>query len=163
MPEGRRQPEPPPADPRSPVERVLHRLEDRPGAPLSRRALQTRRTVEAYLNAGGLPRWMERIVEIDRGVAAERERVALAYAALRRECGADAERFARRWRERAAAFRFDRLNELIRQHNEWYPIERRLPMDMRTRDYVKVNGRSHRRPLLDAAWVLEQFPPGPAS
>ena len=41
--------------------------------------------------------------------------------------------------------RFDELNELIRQHNEWYPIERDLPMDLRTRDYVLINGRSYRR------------------
>jgi hypothetical protein len=31
-------------------------------------------------------------------------------------------------------------------------------MDPRTRDYVKVNGRSYRRPELGPAWVLEQFP-----
>ena len=31
-------------------------------------------------------------------------------------------------------------------------------MDMRTRDYVKVNGRSDRRPELGPEWILEQFP-----
>jgi hypothetical protein len=31
-------------------------------------------------------------------------------------------------------------------------------MDLRTRDYVKVNGRSYRRPELGPEWVLEQFP-----
>ena len=54
--------------------------------------------------------------------------------------------------------RFEELNELITQHNEWYPIERDLPMDLRTRDYVLINGRSYRRPLLSPQWVLEQFP-----
>ena len=48
--------------------------------------------------------------------------------------------------------------ELIRQHNEWYPIERDLPMDFRTRDYVPVNGRSFRREPLGAGWILEHFP-----
>ena len=57
---------------------------------------------------------------------------------------------------------FDELNELIRQHNEWYPIERDLPMDPRTRDYVLIRGRSYRRPELGPEWVLEQFPSGPA-
>jgi hypothetical protein len=38
--------------------------------------------------------------------------------------------------------------------------ERRLPFDLRTRDYVKVNGRDYRRPLLDAAWALAEFPAG---
>ena len=31
-------------------------------------------------------------------------------------------------------------------------------MDIRTRDYVKVQGRSYRRPVLGPEWVLEQFP-----
>ena len=74
------------------------------------------------------------------------------------EYGHDREEFARRWAAIAQAARFDDLNELIRQHNDWYPIERDLPMDLRTRDYVKVNGNSYRRPELGPAWVLEHFP-----
>ena len=31
-------------------------------------------------------------------------------------------------------------------------------MDLRTRDYVLINGRSYRRPELGPAWVLEHFP-----
>jgi hypothetical protein len=34
-------------------------------------------------------------------------------------------------------------------------------MDLRTRDYVRVNGRSYRRPELGPEWVLEQFPAHP--
>ena len=54
--------------------------------------------------------------------------------------------------------RFDELNELIQQHNDWYPIERDLPMDLRTRDYVLVDGKNYRREPLSAEWVLRQFP-----
>ena len=68
--------------------------------------------------------------------------------------------FARAWHAFAAAQRFDHLNQLIRQHNEWYPIERDLPMDPRTGEYRKILGRTHYRRELDAAWVLEQFPAG---
>jgi hypothetical protein len=96
--------------------------------------------------------------EIDRRTAEETRRLAVAYRALQQECGHDRERFAERWRAFAAAVRYDDLNELIRQHNDWYPIERDLPMDPRTGDYVKVRGRSHRRAELTPAWVLEQFP-----
>jgi hypothetical protein len=32
-------------------------------------------------------------------------------------------------------------------------------MDPRTRDFVRVNGRSYERELLDARWILERFPP----
>lgn len=45
------------------------------------------------------------------------------------------------------------------EHNRWYPVERDLPMNPRTGEYVPVAGRSYRRPVLGPAWVLEQFPP----
>jgi hypothetical protein len=147
--------------PRSPTERLLQRPgEDMPGVgkPLSRRQRQTRRSLEAYLKAGLRPRWMERLSEIDHSIAAQRQRIARAYRHLEEECGEDREAFARRWREQATTWRFAELNELIEQHNEWYPIERELPMDPRTRDYVRLGGRSYRRPVLGPAWVLEQFP-----
>jgi hypothetical protein len=149
----------------SPVERVLERsLVDASGLgkPLSRRAATTQRTVEAYLKAGVRPRWMERVVEVDQGIAAERRRLDRAYRALLAEYGRDRAAFARRWRELARSWRFPaELNALIEQHNEWYPVERRLPMNPRTGDYVPVGGRSYRRPVLGPEWVLAEFPPTP--
>lgn len=147
-------------DDRSPVERLLdkNRDEEDSGRALSRHARQYQRTLEGYLQAGHRPRWMERLGEIDFAVARERRRLAAAHEALREECGDDAAAFARRWRETARAWRFDDVNELIGRHNEWFPIERRLPMDPRTRDYVLIHGRSYRREPLDAAWVLAEFP-----
>jgi hypothetical protein len=126
------------------------------GRPLSDRARQSQRSLEAYLRAGVRPRWMERLIEIESGMTRERRRLATAHAALREECGG--REFARRWHAIARAWRFDELNELIRTHNEWYPVERDLPMDLRTRDYVLVNGRSYRRRELGPDWILEQFP-----
>jgi hypothetical protein len=146
---------------RSPTERfVLERLEDprSGGRPISERARRTQRSLENYLKAGVRPRWMERLIEIERGTARERHRLAEAYETLQAECGDDRERFARRWRTIAEGWPFEELNELIRTHNEWYPVERDLPMDLRTRDYVLINGRSYRRRELDAGWILEQFP-----
>jgi hypothetical protein len=103
---------------------------------------------------------MERVLEIDGRLAALRSRLERAYSALRDEAGDDAE-FARRWRAYAERCRFGELNELIRRHNEWYPIERDLPMNPRTGDYVTFSGRSHRRPELTSRWVLERFPAEP--
>lgn len=146
---------------RAPVERVIGRgLEDAQGVgkPLSERSRQRQRTAEAYLKAGSPPRWMERLGDIERGIANERRRLQRAYRLLAEECGDDAETFARRWRRTAEAWSFAAVNQLISQHNAWYPIERDLPMDLRTRDYVLVNGRSFRRPLLDRDWILERFP-----
>jgi hypothetical protein len=145
----------------SPTERfVRESLEDprSSGRPLSSRARQSQRSLEHYLKAGVRPRWMERLIEIERGTAREKRLLAEAYEQLRDECGRDRERFRRRWRAIAEAWSFEDLNELIRTHNEWYPVERDLPMDLRTRDYVLVNGRSYRRRELDAGWILEQFP-----
>jgi hypothetical protein len=147
---------------RSPVEReIAKRFVDTGGAgkPLSRRARHTRRTVEAYLAAGVMPRYMERLREIDgqaRQLARQLER---SYRSLWRECEGDRELFASRWAKRAHAWPFDRLNALIREHNEWYPIETRLPLDPRTGDYVRVRGRSYRRAALGPEWVLARFPP----
>ncbi len=145
----------------SAVERLLARdLEevDGVGRPLSRRARQTRRSVEAYLQAGVRPRWMERLGEIDAGIARETRRLERAYRALREEHGGDPEAFATRWRALARSWPFDDVNELIHQHNEWFPIERQLPIDPRTRDYVLVGGRPYRRTPLGPEWVLEKFP-----
>jgi hypothetical protein len=148
--------------PQSPVERRIEdSLTDRVGygQPLSRRTRQTKRSVEAYLSAGVMPRYMERLREIETGTATERRRLERAYRMLLDACGHDRGLFAQRWRARAHAWRFDRLNELIREHNEWYPLEARLPMDPRTGDYVRIRGRSYRRAELGPNWVLKQFPP----
>ena len=126
---------------RSSVERLLERTlvdESGLGKPLSHRAATTQRSVEAYLKAGVRPRWMERVVEVDRGIAAEKRRLERAYRALRRECAGDRAAFA--------------------PPNAWYPGARRLPMNPRTGDYGPGGGRPYRRPVLGPEWALEQFP-----
>jgi len=151
-------------DIRTPIEREIARSfvdDSGHGKPLSRRARTTKRTVESYLQAGVLPRYMDRLREIDEGVRSQLRLVERSYRAVREACGGDAELFARRWRTRAEGFRFEPLNELIREHNEWYPMEARLPLDPRTGDYVRRAGRPYTREELDVAWVLERFPPEP--
>jgi hypothetical protein len=146
---------------RSPVERIVGRDLDEHtgiGKPLSSRAAQTQRSIEVYLKAGLRPRWMERIGDIDAGIARERRQPAHVYRALQGECAGDPALFAARWRARVRGWDFEELNALIEQHNAWYPIERDLPLNPRTGDYVRVGGRSYRRPILGEQWVLEQFP-----
>ena len=144
----------------SPVEKELaKRFEEAlAGKPLSRRARQTKRSVESYLAAGVVPRYMQRLRDIEDATRAHRRRLRAAYERLREECGDDRDRFAQRWHAIARRWRFDELNELIREHNEWYPVERGLPLDPRTRDYVRMRGRSYRRDELDPEWVLDRFP-----
>ena len=147
---------------RSPVQRLLdkdrHRDDGGGGHRLSRIAMQSQRSLEGYLQASTQPRWMERVAEIDRDVAAVLRELERAYAALAEETAGDRAAFAARWDETARTWPFEELNALVRQHNEWYPIERQLPINPRTGEYVLIHGRSYRRPELDADWVLERFP-----
>lgn len=147
----------------TPVEQLLARKREHEesGQRLSDRAFQYQRSLEGYLQAGNRPRWMERLAEIEHGTTRARRLLERAYRDLLDEIGDDAQEFARRWRELAQRWDFDEVNERIRQHNDWFPIERQLAVDPRTRDYVKINGRSYRRRELSPEWVLERFPPEP--
>jgi hypothetical protein len=140
------------AEQRTPVERLIERSRiDNAGVgdPLSERARQRQRSIEAYLRGEALPRYMERAAEIDRAIRRHSEALQRAYA----RPGA-----RERWPEIASRWDFEELNALIREHNEWYPVERDLPMNPRTKDYVLVNGDSYRREELGPGWILERFP-----
>ena len=128
------------------------------GGPISAASSATSRKLEAYLKAGGRPRWMERIGEIEALKANARMRLRRARRLLEAECAGDAELLARRWRALAEAWDFREVNTLIGQHNDWFPIERDLAMDPRTKDYVKIRGKSYRREPLGPDWVLREFP-----
>ncbi len=144
-------------DRRSPAEKVVAgSLIDRTGVgkPLSERTLQRQRSVESYLRGEAIPRYMQRAAEIERGLREQQRRLRAVHARIARECGP--EEAAAAWEERVRTWDFEPLNALIRQHNEWYPVERDLPMDPRTGDYVLVHGRSHRRELVGPGWARAQ-------
>ena len=101
---------------------------------------------------------MQRLREIEVEFQLQRRRLEDAYRRVEEACRGDRGLFWRRWRDEAAGWRFGALNELIREHNEWYPVEANLPMDPRTRDYVPNRGASYRRVELGPEWVLEHFP-----
>jgi hypothetical protein len=118
------------------------------GRPLPRRIRAFRADTANYLAAlGGPLPYMKRLRDIEALTDAHLARLAEAYA----DRDDDWETVAERWD-------FEEVNELIEKHNRWFPIESRLPMDPRTRDFVKVGGREYRREPLDAAWILERFP-----
>ena len=119
------------------------------GKRLPRRLRNFRSESDTYLAAlGGPLPYMQRLRRIDDLIAAHEARLAELYAET--DAGA--------WEGVAARWDFADVNELIERHNRWYPVEARLPMDPRTRDYVKVGGRPYQRDPLDAAWILERFP-----
>ena len=122
------------------------------GRPLRRRVRRFRAEADRYLaSLGGPLPYMQRLRQIDDEIAAHAALLAQAYAEHRGDGEA--------WRTLAGRWDFGGVNDLIERHNRWYPVEARLAMDPRTRDYVKVGGRSYRREPLDAAWILAQFPP----
>ena len=124
--------------------------------PLAGRALRLRYrnfTADAgsYLaSLGGPLPYMQRLREIAARVERHERELSERYA----ELGTDASA----WRAQAERYDFTEVNTLIEQHNRWYPVESRLPMDPRTGDYALVNGERYSKRPLDASWVLERFP-----
>lgn len=125
---------------------------------ISRRTIAGPEAVEAYLRGNSAPRYMQRLVELEAAYQAHRRDLEDAYASLMEECPADPAAFARRWRERVRRWSFEDFNDLVRKHNQWYPVEVNLPMSPRTRDYVPIRGMSYRRLELGPEWVLEHLP-----
>src|SRR6059036_3539256 len=103
-----------PDDPRSPAERVVARdIADQTGRKLSQDVLRYERSVDSYLKAGVRPRWMERLIEIERGTKRARRELGQLYEQLRDAWGDDRAGFARRWRQIAQAWDFEEVNELV--------------------------------------------------
>ena len=126
------------------------------GEPLPRRVRRFRPEADAYVaSLGGPLPYMRRLRTIEEETERHREQLAAAY----HELGGD----EAAWRRLAARWDFGEVNELIDRHNRFYPIEARLPMDPRTRDFVRVNGRSYLREPFDAQWILDRFPPDRAA
>ena len=128
------------------------------GRPLRRRLRNFTPDASGYvMSMGGPLPYMQRLRAIEDLTEWHLRRIDEAYASLAAEI-ADPAEFARRWRLRAERWSFYDVNDLIDRHNRFYPLESRLPMDPRTGDFVRVDGKSYLRRPLDAAWVLERFP-----
>jgi hypothetical protein len=118
------------------------------GRRIRRRLRNFRPEADSYIaSLGGPLPYMQRLRQIEALTQEHLVRLAEAYA----EHEGD-------WSSVAARWDFGDVNDLIESHNRWYPVEARLAMDPRSRDFVKIGGRPYRRDPLDAAWVLERFP-----
>lgn len=124
--------------------------------PLPLRLRNFRPSAEGYLaSLGGPLPYMTRLREIEALTDAHAHALELERRRLADEVPPD--RFEDAWQELVLQWSFDEVNDLIERHNRWYPVEARLPMDPRRRDYVLVNGRDYRLSPLDAAWALERY------
>ena len=128
------------------------------GKPLEQRLRNFRPGADSAIRAlGGPTLWMRRLRTIEEELKRHEAELGELWLALAEEATA-AEEFARRWLETARGWSFAQVNELIHRHNRNFPAEARLPMDPRTRDFVKINGRSYERKPLDEQWILERWP-----
>lgn len=129
------------------------------GAPLRQRLRNFRPDPESGVRAlGGPTAWMRRLRAIEDAVDQHERQLGESWRTLAAEVEEPAE-FALAWKELADNWSFAYVNELIERHNRNFPAEARLAMDPRTRDFVRVNGRSYLREPLDAGWILHHFPP----
>jgi hypothetical protein len=129
------------------------------GRPLRHRVRNFRPDPESAVRAlDGPTIWMRRLRAIEDAMEQHERRLGEEWRALATELE-DPEEFAATWRELAGNWNFSEVNHLIERHNANFPAEARLPMDPRTRDFVRVNGRPYARDPLDAQWILDRFPP----
>ena len=127
------------------------------GRPLRQRLRNFRPDPESGVRAlGGPTAWMRRLRAIEDAVDQHERQLGEAWRTLAEELEDQAE-FAAAWRELADGWSFATVNDLIERHNSYFPAEARLAMDPRTRDFVRVNGRSYLREPLDARWILDRF------
>ena len=149
-------------DPRA-VARARRLAEDVDGSPLKGKRIRHRLKnfvagPDSYVaSMGGPLPWMQRRRMIEDETARHAGRLADARRELAAACRSEAE-FARRWRRIAEGWSFHAVNELIEKHNRNFPAEARLPMDPRTGDFVRLNGKPYRLEPLDARWILGRFP-----
>jgi hypothetical protein len=128
------------------------------GRPLRRRLRNFTADAAGYVaSLGGPLPYMQRLRAIEDLTESHLDELGRAHRALAGEAR-DPEEFARRWQALAERWNFVEVNDLIERHNRYYPLESRLPMDPRTGDFVRIDGKPYRRRPLDAAWILERFP-----
>ena len=143
------------------LEQLEADLESSPvrGKPLRQRLRNFRPDPDSGVRAlGGPTAWMRRLRAIEDAVEQHALRLGEAWTALAETVDGPAE-FAAAWAELAESWSFAEVNDLIKRHNRNFPAEARLAMDPRTRDFVRINGRSYLREPLDACWILARFPP----
>jgi hypothetical protein len=143
------------------ADRLAEDLDGSPlsGKPLPRRLRNFSLAADRYaVSLAGPPAYSRRLREIENEIAVHEEALRDAWIELVRGHAGDPRALVRRWRAIAARWNFTAVNLLIDQHNAYYPVEARLPMDPRTGDFVLVGGAPYRRPPVDAEWVLRRFP-----
>src|SRR5439155_9979198 len=95
-------------------------------------------TVEAYLQAGMTPRFIERALQIESATRRHRTRLERTYKRLRRDWADDPYELSERWQRIAQRWSFADVNALIAEHNRWYAVEPAMQLSPRMHAYVTL-------------------------
>jgi hypothetical protein len=129
------------------------------GKPLNLTSMPFKQSGDAVVGGMfGPPGWAVRLKQIhDLRVQLEATLEA-AWADHARRWRNHPQEFTRRWEAYLVKLDVAKLNTLIRKHNEWYPIEARLPIVYPTGEYHIPSGVEYPQKLVTAEVLIELYP-----
>lgn len=131
----------------------------RNGRPLATPSMPFTFSRDAYIAAmAGPPAWAVRLKRIHDARTELATRLESAWGAYARRYQTN-EEFAARWCAYLSALDLSPLNTLIRKHNEYYPIEARLPIVWPTGEYRVPTGVEYPQQPVTVERLLEDYPP----
>lgn len=107
----------------------------------------------------GLPNRIERLKRWEREVERQDRRLRAAWHEHAEAAPGDPAAFAQGWQERLRRWSFREANELADEHNEWFPIEAKLPWNRELGDFRAPFGLPWRKSHIGPEWALDRFPP----
>lgn len=112
----------------------------------------------AGMAMGGAPAWAIRLKKIETLTDTLISHLYDRWVTLAYEHRHQPQLFVGAWRDHLNELELDVVNELIRRHNRYFPVEANLPMSPRTGDYVAWGGRDWRCSPLSPEWAEQEFP-----
>ena len=106
----------------------------------------------------GPPPWAVRLRRIEDGLERLQATVEAAWAEYARRWRGRPQEFRQHWHAYLALLDLVPLNTLIQKHNDWYPVEARLPIVYPTGEYAIPFGVKYPQQLVTPEEILEQFP-----
>ncbi len=126
------------------------------GRPLPKRGATAAPSVQASF---GLPNRIERLKRIEQELERQHRRLRAAWTELAEDCANDAAAFRERWSQRLRGWSFLEHDELVDEHNEWFPIEARLVWNRELDDYRAPFGLPWRKAHVDREAIAATYPP----
>lgn len=106
----------------------------------------------------GPPAYALRARKIEDSIAFIYQDLETKYAELLEAHGNDPAEFGRKWQEIIDGIDLNTLNELIEKHNEYYPIEANLRMDIETSNYMLGSTPWKAKEKITKEKLLKRFP-----